>query len=142
MKKGFSLLTAIMFIVLIATIGALALSFSTQTSKQTSDVYLRAQAEILARSATEYALLALSAHNHTANCLETIEAEYNDIFDINMTLYYIGNFDPTWTCGNVIANDIATADSNLTVIIDTYVQIKDNITSEDIRIHRRTLQKP
>lgn len=141
MKKGFSLLTAIMFIVLIATICALALSFSTQTSKQTSDVYLRAQAELLAKSATEYALLALSAHDHNINCLDTIQATHNGIFTINMRLFYIG-VPPGLPCTNVLARNIATAGSMFTVIIDTHVTYTDALTAEQVRIHRRTLQKP
>lgn len=144
MRKGFSLITAIIFIVLIATIGALALSFSTQSTKQTSDVYLRAQAELLARSGTEYALLALSAHNHSQNCIKSINATYNDIFDINMKLYYIGNNIQNCDNNHILANDIQTTDSNLTVIIDTYVTSKQGagLPKESIRIHKRTLQKP
>ena len=60
MRKGFSLITAIIFIVLVATIAALALSFSTFSTKQTSDLFLREQAELLVQSGTEYALLAIS----------------------------------------------------------------------------------
>ena len=149
MKKGFSLLTAIMFIVLIATIGALALRFSTQTTKETSDVYLKAQAELLAMSATEYAILALSAHNHAVNCLDTITATYNGIFNINIELSYIGrnralggNLPPAGAaCTRVLANNIATTDSDFTVVVDTYVETQANVTTEPIRIHRRTLQK-
>ncbi|MDR0467291.1 MAG: type II secretion system protein [Campylobacteraceae bacterium] len=153
MKKGFSLLTAIMFIVFIATIGALALSFTTQTSKQTYDVYLRAQAELLARSATEYALLALSANDHNVRCLQKIDTNYDNIFNINMTLSYIGNnittAGLTATAGtlgcanvNVLASNIATVASSPTVIIDTIVETTLGTATEPIRVHRRTLQKP
>ncbi|MDR1976417.1 MAG: type II secretion system protein [Campylobacteraceae bacterium] len=143
MRKGFGLIMAIAFIVLVATIGALALSFSTQTSKQTGDVYLRAQAELLARSSTEYALLALSAHNITAtsNCINTLNvAHNNDLFAITMTMQYIGNGLPSGC--NVLGNgadSIDTVDSNVTILIDTVVETSAGV--EPIRIHRRTLQK-
>jgi hypothetical protein len=146
MRKGFGLIMAIAFIVLVATIGALALSFSTQTSRQTSDVYLRAQAELLARSATEYALLAISAHNISGNnnCINNIDIEHNSgLFTVNMTISYIGKDLPSPPNCRVLtdADSIATADSNATVLIDTIVQ--STLTDrEPVRIHRRTLQKP
>jgi cytochrome bd-type quinol oxidase subunit 2 len=139
MRKAFGLLTAIMFIVLVATIGALALSFSTQTNKQTSDAYLKAQAELLSYSATEYALLALSGHKISSNCIEKISANYND-FKIYVTFKYIGNNLPCTTLAG--ANAIATPYSNVTVLMDTIIEFNATIGNEPIRIHRRTLQKP
>lgn len=154
MRKGFSLLTAIIFMVLVATIAALSLSLSSSSAKQTSDVYLREQAELLLQSATEYALLAISAHtiNTTNGCLNTINATYPDhaspIFDINISINYLGKGLPQGcqTLSNITGtiNNISTDDSNVTVIIDTIVQTNTNaaITTEPIRLHRRTLQKP
>ena len=139
------MLTALIFIVLIATLGALALSLSTATVKQTSDLYLREQAELLVQSATEYALLAISGHaiNTTNGCLNTINATYENIFDINISLYYMGNGLPSGCqtlTGN--SNNITTTDSNITVVIDTIVSTADGISTEPIRLHRRTIQKP
>ncbi len=37
MRKGFSLITAIIFLVTIATLGALSVSLSTQSVKKTTD---------------------------------------------------------------------------------------------------------
>ncbi|MDR2342846.1 MAG: type II secretion system protein [Campylobacteraceae bacterium] len=141
MRKAFGLITAIMFIVLVATIGALALSFSTQTSKQTSDIYLKTQAELLSYSATEYALLAISAHNISSNCINYIEADDGG-FKIYITLQYIGNGLPA-AC-NILngANNIATDSSQATVLMDTIVEYPASDSNEPIRIHRRTLQKP
>jgi type II secretory pathway pseudopilin PulG len=152
MRRGFSLITALVFMILVATLGALALSLSTSSVKQTSDLYLREQAELLALSATEYALLAISAHNFTANCLNTINSTYTQdgtttLFDINITLYYLGNglpancMKPSGQDANISSN-IVTNDSNRTVIIDTIVSSANGIASEPIRYHRRTIQKP
>lgn len=144
MRKGFSLITAIVFMILVATLGALALSLSNLSTKQTSDLYLREQAELLAQSATEYALLAISGHDFTANCLNTINSTYTDgtttLFDINISLYYLGNGLHT-SCQKFSNNNIDTNDSNRTVIIDTFVTDR-NLSTEPIRIHRRTIQKP
>jgi len=150
MRKGFSLITALVFMILVATLGALALSLSTTSVKQTSDLYLREQAELLALSATEYAILAISAHDFTGtgNCLNTINSTYTQdgtttLFDINITLYYLGNGLPA-NCNTLTnnLNNIDTNDSNRTVMIDTIVSSANGIASEPIRYHRRTIQKP
>lgn len=146
MRNGFSLITAIIFIVLVATLGALSLSLSTLTTKQTSDLYLKEQAELLARSGTEFALLAISGHeiNSTTGCLNQINAQYpnttNPIFDINISIQYLGSNLPAGC--DQLGGDISTADSNLTVLVDTIVTTSTDITTEPIRFHRRTLQKP
>jgi len=140
MRKGFSLLTAIIFLVLIATISAISISLSTQTVKQTADIYLKNQAELLLRSGTEFALLAMSGHNYNSSCLNDINMTYNNQFDINVSIMYIGKGLPSGC--QTLDNNISTADSNRTVIIDTFVSTKADITTEPIRLHRRTIQKP
>ena len=143
------MITAIVFIILIATLGALALSLSTTSAKQTSDLYLREQAELLVQSATEYALLAISAHDFNANgSINTINSTYigdgtTKLFDINISLRYFyrgANGFPTPSDLNV--SNIDTNESNLTVMIDTTVTSAAGISTEPIRIHRRTIQKP
>ena len=63
------------------------------------------------------------------------------MFDINMTLYYIGNGLPC-DANHTLANDIATAESNGTVMIDTFVSYTNPENNETVRFHRRTIQKP
>lgn len=146
MRKGFSLLTAILFLVLVATLSVLALSLSSQSAKQTSDIFLKTQAEILAKSSTEYALLAMSGHDYSTNCLENINSTHNGMFDINISIRYIGNGLPCNT-NAILSNNLVTNDSNRTVIIDTVVSTKQSLTDngtipERIRFHKRTIQKP
>ena len=141
MRKGFSLITAIIFLVLIATISALSIALSTQSVKQTGDVYLKSQAELLLRSGTEYALLAMSGHDYSGGCLKNLNMTYNSQFDINVSIMYIGNGLSGTNCVQ-LGSDIDTNDSNRTVIIDTIVSTKPDITTEPIRLHRRTIQKP
>jgi hypothetical protein len=147
MRRGFGLITAIMFIVLVATIGALALSFSSQTSKLSTDTYLKVQAELLSYSVTEYALLAISAHDRAAtnNCVNRISGQdAQSVFDYTVTIRYLGTdgFPIAPSC-NRLGGDIATAESDVTVLIDTVVETTALAGStEPIRIHRRTLQKP
>ena len=144
MRRGFTLLSAIFLMVLVATLMVLSFSLSTQTAKQTGDIYLQEQGQLLARSATEFALLAISGHNNSNDCIENINLNYPEgapVFDINMTLYYIGNGLP---CNNdhLLANNIETAESNGTVLIDTIVSYTDPGTNETVRYFRRTIQKP
>lgn len=144
MRKAFSLITAIIILVFMATLLVLMLSLSTQSAKQTGDVYIKEQAELLARSATEYALLAISGHktDTTNGCVEKIDLRYPanaPSFDINVSIYYIGKNLPC-TSSKILDNNISTSDSNATVIIDTFVT---NLQSDEpIRYHRRTIQKP
>ncbi len=145
MRKAFSLITAIIILVVMATLLVLTLSLSMQTSKQTGDIYLKEQAQLLARSATEYALLAISGHerNITTGCVENINITYPSAtaaeYDINITIMYIGNNMPC-TNARELDDAIATTDSNGTVIIDTTVT--NLVSQEPIRYHRRTIQKP
>jgi hypothetical protein len=146
MRRGFGLITAIMFIVLVATIGALALSFSSQTSKLSTDTYLKVQAELLSYSVTEYALLAISAHDRVAtnDCVNRISGQdASGIFNYIVTIRYIGvDLAAVGDC-TILADSITTPESDITVLIDTVVEATALAgNTEPIRIHRRTLQKP
>jgi len=136
-REGFSLLLAIIVMITIATLMALMISLSSTTAKQTSDIYVSEQAKLLAKSATELALLAISGHDNSADCIENINFTYETNYDVNMTIFYIGNGMP---CTNMLDNTIATAESNGTIIVDTYVTF--NGANEPIRYHKRTIQKP
>ena len=152
MRSGFSLLMALLFLVLIATISALSLSLSTQSVKQTSDIHFKNQAELLLRSGTEFALLAMSGHDYALNgCISNINIMYpnntaNHTHDINISIMYIGNGLGGANCTQLGTN-IDTDESNRTVIIDTFVSTNPLLTangliSEQIRMHRRSIQKP
>jgi len=137
------MITAIVFMILVATLGALALSLSTSTVKQTSDLYLREQAELLLQSSAEYTLLAISGHDFTSECLNNIHINYpatNKLFDIDISINYLGSNLPAG-CQRFTTNDIDTNESNLTVILDIVVT-DNNLSTEPIRLHRRTIQKP
>ena len=125
MRKGFSLITAIIIMILLATLLTLSISLSSQSVKQTTDIFLKAQAELLARSATEYALLAISGHDRdgSGNCLEDLTIGYNNTHTATISIMYIGNTLPC-SSGRILDNSITTNESNVTVIIDTIVENK------------------
>ncbi|WP_345993305.1 hypothetical protein [Sulfurimonas sp. HSL-1716] len=142
-RGGFAMIMAIILIVVLTTIMALTLSLTSQTTKQTSDLYLREQAVLLAKSAAELALLKVSGWNRaTSGCLTSVNAVYpsttNKIFDINVTMKYIG-----LGCGGSAdyIPAIVTPESNGTVLMDVTVTSDPGVSTEPIRYFRRTLQK-
>lgn|GEM_PF-186205 len=162
MKKGFSLLFAIIVLVLVAFVSVLALSLTSQTTEATSNQYLREQAKLLALSSTEYALLALSGHDHSQGCLRKVNINTsglgtNDIvslFDVNLSIMYIvSGVNPDTWCDDtpqnnqndfrILSSSLDYNESNLTVVIDTIVSSKDDSPIyPPIREHRRMVQKP
>jgi hypothetical protein len=136
LKKSFALLLAIVFVVVLGTVGALMAYFSSATLKQTGDDYLRAQEGLSAKSATEFAIQALQSRDFATNgCINKIDIN-GSLFDINMTFHYF-----LTDCSNCDGNCsiITTQESNGTVMINTYVTSK---VDPNIRFFRQTLQKP
>ncbi|MBU0632020.1 hypothetical protein KKA17_05185 [bacterium] len=142
-RSGFAMIMAIIVIVVLTTIMALTLTLTSQTAKQTTDLYLREQAVLLAKSAAELALLKISGQDRAVlGCLGSFTAVYpsngpDKMFDINVTMKYIG-----LGCGGGLdyVSSISTPESNGTVLMDITVT-DNNIATEPIRYFRRTLQK-
>ena len=148
-RRGFGLITAIIILVAVSVLMTLMISLTSVSLKSTTDVYLREQAELLARSGVEYALLAISGHDNDNSCIENINITYPNsatpTHDINMSIHYFFKGAPV-NCNNsnILANNISTDESNMTAIIDVFVSVDMNNTgiTEPIVIHKRTIQKP
>ena len=161
-RSGFAMIMAIILIVVLSTIVAYTLSLTSQTTKQSTDLYMREQAVLLAQSAAEYTLLAISGYNRgtntNTNCLGSVNAQYpdntNPLFDINVTIGYIGlgcikddknnvlNTTFTSTGYNYISeSNVTTPESNGSVLLDITVTSEANTSTEPIRYFRRTIQK-
>ncbi len=137
-RRGFGIITAIILLVLIATVAVMILSLAATGSKKATDDYLRIQAEMLARSATEFAVMRIQGFDRSGGkCLENLNIDAPP-FDINVTISYFGSFPG---CSNVL-DPINDADLSGTAQVDVVVTTKEGATSEPIRIHKRTLQKP
>ena len=136
------MLAAIIFILIIGVLLALTISLMSGTTTKTSNRYLYEQAQILAKSATEYAVMAVQGHNLTTNCLERIDMDYQNIFDINISIWYIGQNLPSG-CGHILTDAVAYPESNASILIDTKVTLKPSLQNNDnpISYVRRTLQK-
>ena len=139
-RNGFSMITAIFVIVLMASVAALIFNISEKTVRETTAQYQREQAVLLARSYTELAIMAVSARDiKTTSCLQDISGNIGTTSEINSgagykiqtNLYYIGegygiggNCPATRTLYN---NGNAPQDKNstLNIIVDTYVKYRD-----------------
>lgn len=144
------MIMAIFFMVIMATLLLFMLGSSAETAERTTKTYVNEQAQLLAKSATEYAVLRVSGVDRgaaNANCLKSFTAQYPDaadpMYDITVTISYFGFGDacaPLFPAGSV--GTIQTAESLGTMLIDVYVQDNPNLgLDEPVRYHRRTLQK-
>ena len=112
MKKGFSLILAIIFILLVASIGALSMSISSSSAKTSVNLFIHEQAKLLADGAAEYAIMKVQQNDFTATCVDEIEINYpNDTsptFRANISITYIGDIGDGGTiqhCTNQIASE-------------------------------------
>jgi len=153
-RSGFAMIMAIFVIVVVGTLMALMISLSTTSLKRTTNLYLNEQAALLARSAVEYTLLAISGTDRTAGCLTRIDTVYNPngaatpMFNIAVTIRYIGlsggNAANECTLAeNVIPNArVSAPESKGSALIDVVITSDPSLNiGETIRYHRRTLQK-
>jgi len=166
-KKAFSMITAIFVMVIMATVSSLIMNITGKTVKATTQQYQKEQAQLLARSYTELAILYVIHYDRATNgnCLQSITDHFgvagNSGYDIQMEIKYLGNDTILANCNNNIENDgtfnltntnatwidnpIAYGGMNNTIslIIDTYVTYKDfdDSSNRNFTFYRRTLQK-
>ena len=109
MKKGFSLILAIIFILLVASIGALSMSISSSSAKTSVNLFIHEQAKLLADGAAEYAIMKVQQNNFAATCVDEIEINYpNDTsptFKANISITYIGDIGTIQHCTNRIVSE-------------------------------------
>lgn len=152
-REAFSMIMALVVIVLMATVAALIFNMTGKIIKNTTTQYQKEQAVLLAKSYTELAIMSVMANdrNNTYSpgnqCLENINGpDVAPNYRVRTRISYIGN-DLTGICSNTrILNDtnITTPESELNIIVDVYVEYKeyDHPTNPQwIKYHRRSLQK-
>lgn len=140
-RSGFAMIMAIFFMIIMATLMLYMLGATTETAQRTTNDYLQEQAQLIAKSATEYAILKVSGHDRATGCLNSFTATYPSAeLDVTVDISYFG-FGAIAGCDNIVSN-IQTPESNGTMLIDVYVQSNSSLNlDEPIRFHRRTLQK-
>lgn len=109
MKKGFSLILAIIFILLVASIGALSMSISSSSAKTSVNLFIHEQAKLLADGAVEYAIMKVQQNNFADTCVDEIEINYpngtSPTFKANISITYIGDGETIQHCTNQIVSE-------------------------------------
>lgn len=143
MRRGFTLIAAIFFVVIASSICMLALSIATTSVRQNSEIYLREQSELVARAATEYAVLAVLSNDFYkagAVCIgdknNPIKGEFGELFTFEVFVKYFG--DMGVCSGDAVA---VTGLNQGTVLLDVFVSPKPGKATNPINFHKRTLQK-
>ncbi len=136
MRKGFSLLLSIIFMVVMAIIGVMIMKFSASSAKHASTSMMDIRANLALRSATEYAILALQGHDFKNGRINEINLSY-PFFNANIKFHYF--------LTNCSANDynctlISTQDTNGSVLV--YVTVTSKLPQFQIRKVKITLQNP
>jgi len=146
-RKGFSLITAIIVIILMASVSIFVMNLSSKMTRETTAQYQREQAMLYAKSYTEYAILAVMANDRSASgqCLNEIDGTMG-AYTIQVMIAYIGSNAEIGNCAVQLDSTVATPGSPLSIIVDTYVSYKEPdypnpANAPDIVYHKRTLQK-
>ncbi len=147
MKKAFSLITALVIIILLSSLLMMALKFSSLSQKESKNIYFREKAELFLQNTVEFSLLAISGYDRSKrlNCLQKIKIISKDklfVADINVSRYYLyeGSKELSY-CKN--AKSIKTKKSHAMVILDIAVRNnpKNRKIKEKIFLTKRTVQK-
>ncbi len=147
-RRGFAMILAIFVVLLVAMGGALLLRNSAMSNKSVGDNYLRAQAELLAQSATEYAVMRVQDFNQRGgNCLNRLNITVNDaggnpMFDANVSISYAYRAAAPALCDtwSVLASNTG---ESTRILVDTTVTTRtgSNLSTEPIRAHQRSWQQ-
>ena len=150
LRSAFSMLTAIFIIVIMATVAIFVVSLSGKIVKSTTAQYQHEQAELYAKSYTEYAILAVTGNDRNSNCLETINSTIGSPtsgngYGVRTHIAYIGPASEIGNCATTrkLSTNVTTLKTPLTIIIDAYVDYKDpdNTSGPWLTVHRRSIQK-
>ena len=152
MKKGFSLILAIIFILLVASIGALSMSISSSSAKTSVNLFIHEQAKLLADGAAEYAIMKVQQNNFAATCVDEIEIccvdeieinypnDTNPTFKANISITYIGDGETIQHCTNRIESEEKTGLQS--IIISGQVRSRLENSRETLAYSFTTTQIP
>ena len=145
MRHAFGLPQVLLIILFVGGIVTVTMRYASLGAQHYADSYTREQAELFLQSATEAALLRLSAYDRSSgSCMQNLTVRASDTkFDANITIerYYLA--DGT-TCNNVAYTPIQSEESH--GMISMRVIVTSDSTNakilHPIRLERRSLQRP
>mgnify|MGYP002640205089 CR=1 FL=1 len=152
-RSGMAMIMALAVIVILATIMALSLSFTAETSKRTTDIYLYEQAVLVSKSAAELALLSIAQSGHcllpddnATDYIGTYQFDLNNNGDLTDDINYTVSVIPRYVYkGSPCASTdddyttVNTEEQNGSVLMDITVTTTEG--TEPIRYFRRSIQK-
>ncbi len=136
-RSGFAMILAVIVILVVAGIMTLALTLTSETVKRSGDIYLREQAELLAKSAVELTLLKITKDGCQSSYSPTFDSDIDSLFSVNVSMKYI--YSTASTCNDYF--QVQTPEQSGSVLMDVVVETKYGVSTEPIRFFRRTLQK-
>ncbi len=152
MRPAFSMITAIIVLVVMAAIGAFIMNLSGKMVQETTAQYRKEQSILYAKSYTEYALMAATAKKCIQKITSDIDGNQNQTkagqgYHVVVNVRYLGSNS---TCTNKIGSNPITA-KDAVLLIDTYVHYRDPDSTAAINgsawstdpgytYHRRTIQ--
>lgn len=162
MRPAFSMILAIIFIVVIATLGMLSLQLSAQSAKQTEHVFLREQADLLAMNSAELAVLTMQQNPYVGtnqgNWIRNIEICYPVACNNNawllkatvnidyMAFRNLNGVSPALNNANNHAANIKAKKADVTndniAMLNITVESNRALIQDRIRIFRSTIQRP
>ncbi len=144
LRRAFGILQALIVLLLISGMMTVLLKYASIGAKHTADSYVREQADLFLRSATEHALLDISAYDRAggscwAGGTYTLSPGHGRLYTVTVTVerYYLKGEH----CDNVDDVAIATDESHGYVLL----RLDLNATldgSPAVRMIRRSLQHP
>lgn len=154
MRNAFSMITAIFLIVIMATVAIFVMNLSGKIVKSTVTQYQHEQAELYAKSYTEYAILAVTGNDRSIECIEDISGTIGSPttgngYRVRTHIAYIVNgtkVDVSKCSGTrVLSSGVTASSTPLTIIVDAYVDYQDPDNSGSsapwLTVHRRSIQK-
>ncbi len=144
-RNGFAMIVAIFVLVLIALGGTILLSNASTASKDMGDKYIHAQAEMIALSATEFAVMRAQDFNTSgANCLNELNISVQDSSganaynaDVTLSYSFFGAEPANNQCNTLAAN----TNNPTMVLVDVVVTPEANLSDDGIRVVKRSWQK-
>jgi len=118
----------------VATIGTMIMTFSASSVKHTTRSFLDTKAELVLRSATEFAIMALQGHDYSAGRINEINMTYPG-FKVHTKFHYF-----VVGCSGSDCSNINTNDTNMSVLV--YVSVKSTNSAFHIRKVHVSLQNP
>jgi hypothetical protein len=146
-RKGFGILSALIIMLLLATLMVVVVKFAFVSVKHTGDSYLQQRAQLFMQSAVENSLLAIEGYDRKANgnCLEHISFEDEDkrfTANVDVLRYYCYDLNDC-PCANAVK--ISTPESHGYVLLK--VTVESNTSNprnngKKIKLEKITLQRP